>query len=1037
MHYLRLFGGVSLEDESGPVTGPPAQRHRLALLALLASRHPDGVTRVRATELLWPGRPSGPGRNLLNQAVHQLRKALGAGAIRTAGDRLRIDPTHLAADLLAFRETLEAGELRRAAALHTGPFLEGFSLPGAPTFDRWIARERGGLRRDLAAVLESLAKEEADAGAHREAVTLWRRRVDLDPYDARGVLGLVRALANAGDRAGAIREARTHAARLEEELGAAPDPSVAALAERLRTGVVGAAAAVPPLEETAASARRSPHRQTDEEAPRRGDGPFARLLCGVHPELRLVGRRAEWDRLGRAWRAAARGRAGMALVVGEAGIGKTRLAHELVIWAGKRGVITARARSHAVEGRLAYGPVAEWLRSEPLRASLVALDAPWRADLAPLVRELAGGREGDIGAAPPEEGHRQRFFRALAGAVLGRREPRLLLIDDLQWCDPDTLGWLHFLLRFDPTAPVLVMGTARLEEVGADHQLRELLGAFRRDERLVLTEVALDPLDAEETAALGEAVAGRKLDAREREHLFRETEGHPLFVVEGVRAGMLAGEDALAGKDARSGADSLPTRVEAVIRSRLGELSPAAGEVARVAATVGPECSAELLVGASRLEREVLADALDELTERRIIREAGGILDFTHDKLRKVVYGDLNPVRRSLLHERVAEAIVARAGDEIDAVAGTVAGHREGAGDLTRAVSLYRRAARRARAVHGHEEAAGYLERALGLLERMEGVGPDERARLELLLQQELADSLLRTRGWAGPEVAAAHERELELACTVKDAEAVCRALWGLQSVRMVRAEVGEARALGERLLGLAREREDDGLYVAAAHFVIGLASFFLGAVAEGAEHAERGIERYERLPRPEEARPLRVDVGILLLCTASHAAWFLGEKERALTREREARALAARLGNPFARTVALTYGALLHQWSGDVDAAEERAAGAIALGEEFGFSHYLATARVVRGWALAERGDPAAGRGELAAGLEMYGAIGSELRRPYFLGLEARMLALSGEQERALERVNAAVTLCEATGERWYEPELRLLRAELLPVNG
>lgn len=1038
MPHLRLFGGASLEDEAGPLSGPPAQRHRLALLALLASHHPRGLSRTRLLGLLWPGRSAKPARNLLNQAVHQLRKALGAPVIRTVGGELRLDPDHLSCDLLEFRGSVGRGELARAATLQTGPFLDGFTLPDAPAFERWVADERARLRRELASVLEDLARQREAWGEQGEAVQAWRRRLALEPYAARPVLGLMRALAAAGERPAAIEQAEAHARRVREDLGAEPDADVEALAERLRR-TPGSAAVGDEL--AAVDRRHGPEGGYAPEGGRTIPAP-ARAPGRAAPGRPLIGRRGEWERLTEAWRTTVRGGPGLALIGGEAGIGKTRLAEELVAWAGRRGVVTATARCYAAEGRLAYGPVAEWLRSEALRPALEELEAASRAELTPLLPELTPllseltpllpeltGEEVAVAERTgPAEGRRQRFFRALVRAVTGRVEPRLLLVDDLQWSDPDTLQWLHYLLRFDPAAPMLVLATLRVEEVTGEHPVNELLFALRRNRDVRLTEIALEPLSAEETAALGAAVAERDLDERERDRLFRETEGHPLFVVEGIRAGML-------GRDGRSevvDTESLPVRVQAVIRARLAQLGPAAREVAAVAAVVGRKFVPEVVARASRLEEDAVADALDELTERRIVRVLGGSLDFSHDKLRDVVYSDLGAHRRRLLHRRVAGALETDHAHDVDAVAGALAAHYERAGEKETAFSLLRRAALRAREMHGHEEAAAYLRSALALTEELPVERPEARARRELVVQRLLGDSLLRTRGWAAPDVLAAHERALALAEQVGESEALCRALWGLQSVRMVRAEVAEAGALGERLLRLARTL-DDSVFLAAGHFVVGFAGFLAGDFGPAAEHTERGLDRWARALSPEEATPFQADVGILLACVAAHAAWFSGNEERAVARQREALELAERLDNPFARAAALVYAAILHQHSESWAEAEESAAAAIALAEEFGFRHYLATARVVRGWAAAERGDPGAGLKEIRAALRAYAAIGSELRKPYFLGLEARVHAKLGSGDRAIERVDRALALCEKTGERWYEAELRRLRWELI----
>jgi len=184
----------------------------------------------------------------------------------------------------------------------------------------------------------------------------------------------------------------------------------------------------------------------------------------------LVGRQPEWEQLQAAWQRAAAGQSHLALVSGEAGIGKSRLAEEVFVWVGQQGCATARTRAYAAEGRLSYGPVIEWLRSDPLRPALARLDTVWLSEVARLLPELLAERP-DLPhpEALTEYWQRQRFFEALARAVLQASQPLLLLIDDLQWCDQETLEWLHYLLRFDPRARLLVVGTARAEELSGQH----------------------------------------------------------------------------------------------------------------------------------------------------------------------------------------------------------------------------------------------------------------------------------------------------------------------------------------------------------------------------------------------------------------------------------------------------------------------------------------------------------------------------------------------------------------------------------------
>lgn len=235
MPFLRLFGGVSIEDENGVIAGPAAQRHRLALLALVCLAHPSGLGREKVLAYLWPDRDAEHARNLLNQAVHAVRRRLGEGALVSAGDELRLGSDVVESDVVAFREALEAGDHERSAELYSGPFMDGFFLSGAGEFEHWIATERERFGREYRSSLEALAEDATRRGDVRVSERLWRRLAAEDPYSARVTLRLMAALEAAGDRAAAIRQAGLHAALVENQFGAEPDPEIAALAERMRS----------------------------------------------------------------------------------------------------------------------------------------------------------------------------------------------------------------------------------------------------------------------------------------------------------------------------------------------------------------------------------------------------------------------------------------------------------------------------------------------------------------------------------------------------------------------------------------------------------------------------------------------------------------------------------------------------------------------------------------------------------------------------------------------------------------------------------
>jgi TolB-like protein/DNA-binding SARP family transcriptional activator/Flp pilus assembly protein TadD len=232
---IRTLGGASLKGPDGPVTGRAAQRHRLALLALLAEAGPGGLSREKLAAYLWAESRGDRARRLLSDSVYRICRELGGEAITATGDLLRLDPQVLASDVARFREALDREDWAAAVEAYGGPFLDGFYLPDAVEFERWQEDTRAELARRHAAALEALARRTAEDGDAREAAALWQRRAALDPYDARVAMELMRALDAAGNRAAALRHARLHAQLLESEFGTGPDPDVTALADKLRT----------------------------------------------------------------------------------------------------------------------------------------------------------------------------------------------------------------------------------------------------------------------------------------------------------------------------------------------------------------------------------------------------------------------------------------------------------------------------------------------------------------------------------------------------------------------------------------------------------------------------------------------------------------------------------------------------------------------------------------------------------------------------------------------------------------------------------
>jgi DNA-binding SARP family transcriptional activator len=272
MFVLKLLGGALLEDAAGVYAGPAVQRHRIALLAILAISRGRALPREKLMALLWPERDAQHVRRLLNQAVYMLRRALGEDAILTVGDALRLPPDALRCDAVEFEDTINAGGPEKAAGIYQGSFLDGFFLPHAPDFERWVEKERRRLADLQAQALKELAVAAAERGELRAAVGWCKALVAHDPLDSTAVLRLVQALESAGERTGALQQAAAHERLLREELAVGLPADVVAMVARLREAPDSAAAVPQPARPSTRPTTTAPMtRGPSHEAVRAGD----------------------------------------------------------------------------------------------------------------------------------------------------------------------------------------------------------------------------------------------------------------------------------------------------------------------------------------------------------------------------------------------------------------------------------------------------------------------------------------------------------------------------------------------------------------------------------------------------------------------------------------------------------------------------------------------------------------------------------------------------------------------------------------------
>jgi DNA-binding SARP family transcriptional activator len=232
---LRLFGSPCLVREGGARPGSPAtQRHRIALLALLALSPGQRLSRDKLMAYLWPESGLRRARKLLNAAVYVLRKELGRDAVLSAGDALLLNTEVVAVDVVELEAALAHADHASVVALYQGPFLDGFFLSDAPEFEHWVDRERERLASAYAKALGSLAETAEREHDFHAAVGWWKARAAEDPFDSRVALRLMQALEASGNRAGALQHAARHERLLQQELEVERTPELAALVDRLR-----------------------------------------------------------------------------------------------------------------------------------------------------------------------------------------------------------------------------------------------------------------------------------------------------------------------------------------------------------------------------------------------------------------------------------------------------------------------------------------------------------------------------------------------------------------------------------------------------------------------------------------------------------------------------------------------------------------------------------------------------------------------------------------------------------------------------------
>lgn len=460
---------------------------------------------------------------------------------------------------------------------------------------------------------------------------------------------------------------------------------------------------------------------TAEEAIVEGDSAGAVAILDSLSRGRLVGRAVELSELRNLWRRAQEGRGHAVLLSGEPGAGKTRLAREITIQAAVEGAVVLTGGCYEYEATTPYLPFVEafrrWVRDQKDDSKLRGLLGEVAPQIAKLVPELET-RLGPFPERPELPAHEERllFFDAVAQlfATLGRRQGLLFYADDLHWADRGTLWLLGHLLRQLREERVLIVGAYRETELDRAHPLAKALVDWNR-ERFV-TRIALRRLDLGETTALLGALLNESVSADFGGAVHRETEGNPFFVEEVLKALIekgSVGRESGRWKCCELDELVIPQSMKEAIGNRLDRVSSECNDVLRAAAVLGKTFTFdELSEAAGERREEALLDALDEATGAQLIATTrSDSFTFTHDKIREVLYEELNPIRRRRLHRLAAEGLERHRATSQCAVE-KLAHHYIQAGDYERGLRFAKQAATEAERVFAFDEAIAAYSRA-------------------------------------------------------------------------------------------------------------------------------------------------------------------------------------------------------------------------------------------------------------------------------------------------------------------------------------
>lgn len=756
----------------------------------------------------------------------------------------------------------------------------------------------------------------------------------------------------------------------------------------------------------------------------------------------LIGREEEIALLTRRWERAKAGDGAVVLIVGEPGIGKSRIAQTLLEQLGEahtrlRYFCSPHHQHSALYPSITQLEQAAGFRREDTAETrldkliaVLALANEELSEAVPLLADLlsipTGDRYPPLNLTPQKRKEKTLHVQLAQVEGLAAQQPLLMLWEDIHWSDPTTLESLDLLIDRAPTMRVLMILTFRPEFtppwVGRPH----------------VTLLSLNRLPPRHRAEMiAHVTRGKTLPTEIADQIIDRTDGVPLFIEELTKSVVESGSMTDAG-DHYSLAGPLvplaiPTTLQASLLARLDRLAPTR-EVAQIAAALGRQFSHELISAVAEMSPARLESALEQLMRAELVFRRGTPPDatytFKHALVQDAAYSTLLRTRRQQLHGRIASTLERQFPEIAAAQPELMAQHCASAGMVEKAIAHWDQAGRSAVQRSTMAEAAAHFGKALKLLVSLPK--SPERGSDELSLRLALAGALTAAEGWASPQAAEAYARARELCREAPAGAQAAMALNGAHSVLHNHAEIRAAHLLAEEFAALSEGRNDRDTQL-ITHKCLGLSLLFRGEFSRALHHLQHALSFYDQT----EHRPPKLTPHDQRVACESFVGWtllLLGQAEQALAQSRRALAWARELSHPYSLAFALHVNCVFHQIRCDGAILEERSEQLVALATQHGFPHLVGTGTCFRGWAtLAMGGSIEEAISRMRWGLATKRATGAEIKVPYYLGLLAEAHRRANRTAEAISLLHEALEVVERTDERWYEAELYRLMAEVL----